>query len=160
MFSSSVRCIARLFLALLLLAPAAHTIAAEPIDGKWQLNAAKSRFSPGPPLKSQSRTYSTDKGTQSVVIETIDAKGEANNTRTAYRLDGQDYPVRGSAEIDTIAMKKVNDHTARGTGKRAGKPVFTLEREVSSDGKTLTVTTKGTSPDGGAMHNVLVFERM
>ena len=37
--------------------------------------------------------------------------------------------------------------------------VQTLRRVVSQDGKTMTVTTKGTNTQGQAMNNVAVFEK-
>lgn len=159
MMSSCVRCLSRLILVSLLLAPAAHILAARTLDGDWQLNTEKSKFSPGPPLQSQSRTYRTDGDMQSLTIRSVDAKGESTTSRGSYRLDGKDYPLEGAPEIDSIAMTKVNDTSARGTAKRDGKVVFTIEREVSPDGNTLTIIQKGRAPDGRPMHNVLVFDR-
>ncbi|HEX4239871.1 MAG TPA: hypothetical protein VHZ53_00560, partial [Steroidobacteraceae bacterium] len=37
-------------------------LAADPVIGTWQLNAAKSTFSPGPGPKSQTRTYAESGG--------------------------------------------------------------------------------------------------
>jgi len=55
------------FIAVLLGAGSAAVVAApaaDPVIGTWQLNVAKSKFSPGPAPKSETRTYAaTDQGT-------------------------------------------------------------------------------------------------
>lgn len=149
----------RLVLALLLLAPVGYANGGEVIDGKWELNVAKSKFDPGPPIKSQSRTYSTSGDMQTVAISGVNATAESMSSQTSYRLDGKDYPVKGSPEIDAISMTKVDNTTARGTTKRAGKVVSNISRTVSDDGKTLTVTVKGMNPAGQPFNNTLVFDR-
>ena len=96
---------------------------------------------------------------QTIMIDEVDAKGAQVANSASYRLDGKDYPVKGSVLFDTVAMTKVDANTARGTTKRGGKVATQLTRKVSDDGKTLTVTTKGTTPDGEPFSNVLVFQR-
>ena len=68
-------------------------------------------------------------------------------------------PYKDSTEIDAIAWSKVDARTHRGVTKREGKTVSQMQRELSADGKTLTITTKGKTPDGRPQNNVLVFDR-
>ena len=42
---------------------------------------------------------------------------------------------------------------------KSGKVVQTLTRKMSSDGKSFTVTVKGTNPQGQPVNNVLVFAK-
>jgi hypothetical protein len=128
-------------------------------DGTWQLNTAKSKFEPGPPLKSQTRTIKTEGDMQTQKIETVSADGKSNSSHSTYRMDGKDYPISGSVEFDSVAAKQVDESTIDGTLKRDGKAVATTSRALSKDKKTMTVTTKGTNRAGQAMHNVMVFER-
>jgi hypothetical protein len=143
---------------LLLLQPA-HVLAGERIDGDWELNLTKSKYDPGPPAKSASRTYRTDGDMQTVTIKIVMADGETISDQVSYRLDGKDYPVKGSTEVDAVAWTMVDDSTARGVTKRDGKIVTQFQREVSADGKTLTLTVKGKTRDGRPMSNMLVFDR-
>ena len=43
--------------------------------------------------------------------------------------------------------------------KKAGKVVLTSTNVVSSDGKTMTITTKGVDADGRPVNNVRVYDR-
>lgn len=158
MASPSKIILARLIVASLLCAFAVSTSAGEPFHGKWELNLAKSKFE-SPPPKSQTRTMSSQGDMETTLIETVNANGEKTSSRTAYRLDGKDYPVTGNAEIDAIAFTKVDANTARGLLKRDGKTTAEVLRKVSADGKTLTLMNKGTTPQGQTVNNVLVFDR-
>ena len=159
MLSRHRRFATRTVLALMLLACGALAYADGAWDGTWQLNVAKSKFDPGPPLKSQMRTIKTEGDMQKQTLETVTADGKTTSSHSSYRMDGKDYPITGSAEFDSIAAKQVDESTIDGTLKRAGKVAATTSRTLSKDKKTMTVTTKGTNRDGKAMHNVLVFDR-
>ena len=144
----------------LFLAPTADVVAAEAIDGEWELSLAKSKFDPGPPPKSSSRTYRTEGDLQTVAIKSVSADGQALASRASYRLDGKDHPVTGSSnDIDAVAWTKVDDRTARGVLKRAGKVAVQMRRELSADGKTLTISQQGMTRDGRPLNDVLVFDR-
>ena len=159
MLSRHRRFATRAVLALMLLACGSLAYADSAWDGTWQLNVAKSKFEPGPPLKSQTRTIKTEGDKQTQTIETVAADGKSTRSRSTYSMDGKDYPITGSAEFDSLAAKKVDESTIDATLKRAGKAVATTSRTLSKDKKTMTVTTKGTNRAGQAMNNVLVFDR-
>lgn len=159
MLSRHRRFATRTVLALLLLACGTLAYADGAWDGTWQLNVAKSKFDPGPALKSQMRTIETEGDMQKQTIETVAADGKTTSSRSSYRLDGKDYPITGSADFDSVAVKQVDESKIDGTLKRAGKAAATTSRTLSKDKKTMTVTTKGTLSNGQAMHNVLVFDR-
>ena len=74
-------------------------------------------------------------------------------------LDGKPSKVTGSAAIDELSLKRVNDHTIDATGKKDGKVVYTDKRTVSKDGKTYTISRIGTSPDGKKNHSTIVFDK-
>jgi hypothetical protein len=73
--------------------------------------------------------------------------------------DGKDYPITGSLTADTVSLKRNDRHTTVRTDKKGGKVVQTFKRVVSKDGKTMTVTIKGTNASGQPMNNVVVFEK-
>ena len=147
-------------LAALALSAAQAAAPGNPIVGTWKLNVAKSTFTPGPGWRSQTRTYrATPGGGVSVEWIGVGASGEAMHVSFISRLDGKDYPMKGSANYDTLNAVVVDDHTVRSEEKRAGKVVGIAVRKVSADGKVLTITDEGTSRKGQKFSQVLVFDR-
>lgn len=153
-----IRALLILFLAASGVAIAADP-ASDPVIGTWRLNAAKSTFTAGPPMKSQTRTYSQSGQRLSVVIKTTSADGKETTSETMYQFDGKDYPITGSPDYDSISGQRIDSQTAKFTFKRAGKVVGTTTRTVSKDGKTLTSKMKVTNPSGEQTDNVLVFDK-
>ncbi len=131
----------------------------DPAAGTWELNLAKSKFSPGPPPKSQTRTYEVTGADVKYTLKGIDAEGKPTLVQYSAKYDGKDYPVTGSQDFDAIALKRVDAVTAQATLKKGGKVAQTGTRVVSKDGKTLTLTTTGKDAKGQAVNNVLVFDK-
>jgi hypothetical protein len=96
-----------------------------------------------------------------VTAKSIDAAGNAASTQYASSLDGKDAQVTlvGSQDFDTVALKRVDALTVEGARKKNGKVVQTYSRVVSKDGKTMTITTKGTNAKGQNISNVAVYEK-
>jgi hypothetical protein len=132
---------------------------ADPVVGTWLLNAAKSKFTAGPAVKSQTRKYSQSGDKLTLDMTTVTADGKEVTTHTTYELNGKDFPVTGTPDYDSLAAKKVNPNTAEFTLKKGGKAVGTTSRTVSKDGKTLTTRSKITTPSGEKSENVMVFDR-
>ena len=59
--------------------------------------------------------------------------------------DGAFHPVRGSHYFDSTSVKVVDDHTVSYTRKKGDKVVGEFSREVSADGKKMTVKFKDSS---------------
>jgi hypothetical protein len=133
--------------------------ASDPVMGTWKLNAQKSTFNAGPPIKSQTRTYSQVGQRISLVMKTTGADGKETTTETLYQFDGRDYPVTGSPDFDSLSGQQVDSQTAMFTLKRGGKAVGTTTRTVSKDGKTLTSKMKVTNAGGQQTDSVLVFDK-
>lgn len=133
--------------------------ASDPVIGTWKLNASKSTFSSGPALKGQTRTYSQAGPNITLVMETMDADGISVTTRTTYQLDGNDYPVKGNSDFDSLSGQQVDSNTVKFTLKRDGKAVGTTSRMVSKDGKMLTSKMQVTSAQGEKTDSVLVFDK-
>jgi hypothetical protein len=133
--------------------------ASDPVIGTWKLNAAKSTFNAGPPIKNQTRTYSQSGQRISLVMKTTGADGRETTSETMYQFDGKDYPVNGNPDFDSLTPQQVDSQTAKFTLKRGGKAVGTTTRTVSKDGKTLTSKMKVTNAGGQQSDSVLVFDR-
>lgn len=127
--------------------------------GTWKLNVAKSKFSPGPAPKSMTITYSAEGDGLKVVVDIAPAAGAAQHWEMSALYDGKDHPVTGNPDADTISAKKVDDRHTESTFKKGGKVMAVNTRVLSADGKTLTITSKGTTSDGKPRTDVQVFER-
>ena len=77
--------------------------AADPVDGSWTLNVAKSKFSPGPAPQSQTRTYATTDQGVALSFTGVAADGTQTSGQSNYKYDGKDYPISGSPDFDTLA---------------------------------------------------------
>ena len=133
--------------------------APDPRHGTWELNLAKSKFSPGPAPKSATRTYDIAGQKIKYVVRGMNAEGKPILTQYEAQFDGKDYPITGFADADMISLKKIDAHTYQATQKKAGKVVITTTNVISQDGKVMTVTSKGTNAKGQTINNVLVFDK-
>src|SRR5579872_3503323 len=93
--------------------------AADPAVGTWKLNTAKSKYTPGPVPKSAIVTYEETADGIKRTGESVDADGKATSFTYTAKYDGKDYPVSGSDLYDTIAPKRINDHTVEATLKKS-----------------------------------------
>ena len=82
--------------------------------GVWKLDAAKSKFSPGPPLKDQVATLSAVEDGLKVVADRTEADGKTTHFEWTAKFDGKDYPVKGDPGRDAVSVKKVDDYTIDG----------------------------------------------
>jgi hypothetical protein len=143
-----------------LVAAAALAMAqADPRVGTWNLNVAKSKYNPGPAPKSQVLTIEAAGKGEKVKSETVTAAGPTTVTEYTAEFDGKPHPLKGSQTADMVTLKRIDSHTTERVDSMAGKTVTTYHRVVSKDGKTMTVTTKGTDAKGQATNNVVVFEK-
>ena len=150
------------FVALLLAVGSTAVVAApaaDPVIGSWQLNVAKSKFSPGPAPKSDTRTYAASDQGITMTWKSVGADGKEIVAKSTFKADGKDYPATGAPNFDSLSLKQVDDHTVQSTQKKAGKVVGTTTRTISKDGKVLTLSSKGTSPTGAPYDNVMVYDK-
>src|SRR5262245_11725016 len=92
------------------------------LEGTWKLNAAKSKFSPGPPPKSMSVTYSAAAPDgMKIVVDLTPATGAAEHWEMTAQYDGKEYPVKGNPNADTVSIKRVSDLSSESTFRKGGK---------------------------------------
>jgi len=131
----------------------------ESVVGVWNLNLAKSTFNPGPAPKSQTRVYKATADGIDMTFTGVAADGTTVNGKSTFKYDGKDYPISGSADFDTLSLKRIDGNTIESTQKKAGKATGTTVRTISGDGKALTLKSKGTDAKGKAYDNVMVFDK-
>ena len=134
--------------------------------GTWKLNLAKSKFDPGPPLRSMRVTREQVGDAVKYTIEQEDANGIHRTIVEAPKYDGKDYPrtIQDTPRVgppvpDTIALKRIDADTVEETLKKSDKVVQTARQVVSKDGKMITTTLTGTTVGGQPVHVVLVYDK-
>ena len=123
-----------------------------PFVGKWQLNVAKSKFSPGPGPKSETVTIAPD---GKVTVEGANPQGQS--FQWSYTRSGDAAaPIEGM-ENSTVMEKmsgNIVDHTWKfGTENQTGHGV------ISKDGRAMMYTLNGTDNQGRRVHDVMIFEK-
>ena len=131
-----------------------------PQIGTWKMNIARSTFSSGTGFKSATSKIEDVNGGARHTVDSVYADGTSRRYEYTTRYDGKDAPVVGNSPWgDTTALTRVDANTTRTMYKKNGKVTVIQISIVSSDGKTRTVTTKGTNPMGQAVDNVSVYDR-
>jgi len=131
----------------------------DPLIGTWKLNLAKSKYTGIPAPKSQVYKYEAN-GPDGVKFtnDTVNADGTKVHAEYAVKFDGKEVAVKGDPLRDATTNKRVDANTTSGVSTLKGKPASSFTRVVSKDGKTLTVTAKGTQ-DGKPYDQVAVYDR-
>ena len=128
--------------------------------GTWKLNVKKSSIKSMPTPRLATVTFEqSGKGVKSVQ-DVVAADGTKSSITYTAEYNGKDYPMAGSANADTVALKYAGGNTVQRIDKKGGKIVTTWMRSISSDGKTMTATQKGTAADGKPVDNSWVFDRV
>jgi hypothetical protein len=142
---------------------AVNLFGADPFVGVWKLNIEKSHTNmeaPPPPPKALVITYVADGEGMIVTTEVTLPEGSVRKTVHSAIYDGKDHPrFVGAAEGDTTAFTRPNPLTEESVQKHDGTTVMTTRRVVSSDGKTMTSTSKTKGPGGKEIEIVTVFDK-
>ncbi len=135
----------------------------DPIIGAWKLNPAATKVSPGmpfPPPSQRTEVYRhTDSGQIALAVTTPGQSGSATTSNLAFSARGglviQDNAPPGQMLIET----RVAPGEWRVTYLANGVQFLTMHKLVSPDGKTMTQTVTGETPQGARFEGVLVFDR-
>jgi hypothetical protein len=128
--------------------------------GTWKLNVAKSKFDPGPPTKSETRTYESTGDGYKFSGERVAADGSTHPEGFTVKYGGKDSPITGDAAgSDTVNVKLIDANHIDSTSKKDGKVLYTSRVAVSKDGKVMTITSKGTDATGKHFNNVAVYDK-
>jgi hypothetical protein len=148
-------------LAVLVLALGASAQAGDSQIGTWELNVAKSTYSPGPAPKSNKIKIEAA-GANGITLTGHGVGADGKPTHISYTADydGKDAAMTtGESGAQTIALKRVDANTVETTNKRDGKVVGTGRAVISAEGKTRTYTMTGTTVDGKPLKNVRVYNK-
>ena len=115
---------------------------ANPFDGTWKLDTAKSMLGKGSG-KNNTVNYEHEFPYKTkILIDGVDAHGHPFHSAWEGRFDGKDYPVTGDMTSDARSYTKVNENTLDYTAKKGGQVIGSGRIAVAADEKTRTVTYK------------------
>jgi hypothetical protein len=120
--------------------------------GTWQLNVAKSTYTPGPGLRSETITIGSD---GNVTVQGINSNGQAVTWSYTYS-EGREVPITGMENASVI--EKRTGKTLEHMWKMANA-ISTGKGVLSKNGKVMTYTLDGADSQGHHEHDVLVFDK-
>src|SRR5882672_1572508 len=128
--------------------------------GDWDLNIAKSRFEPRPPMKKYTmKVIAAGAGHLLIKSDWIEADGTAGHVEYSTAFDGKPIPIIDYPIADTVTDMVVNATTWQSVWTKNGKVVERELETISSDGKTFSEIDEGKDEKGRKFKNHLVFER-
>lgn len=126
--------------------------------GSWKLNKAKSELGPGAP-KNSTVVYEAAGDNVKVTVDGTDSDGHPTHNEWTGKFDGRDYPVVGDPNSDQRSYTKIDERTLGFNFKKDGKRTTSGRIEVSTDGKTRTVTTRGIDSKGKKFMSTAVYDK-
>jgi hypothetical protein len=130
------------------------------IMGTWRLVPRASRFSSKIQPQDITRKYEPSGDGYTLRFEQISSAGIPDTWEYTANYDGKDYPVKGTDDVDTIALTQVDERTTLGVFKKDGQESALYKRTIASNGDELTITTAGINSQGEAYYDVTVYERI
>ena len=129
----------------------------DPVLGQWRLDVSKSKYTPGPGPKSETRSYRlTEEGVRAVIVRTH------QNGRVETIEYGADYDsvnhVIGTPDYDAVQLTRITAYVSEATLSHAGKKFGTARREIAKDGMTMVVTFRQDSQT--RIHNVAHYVKV
>jgi hypothetical protein len=139
-------------------------MAADPWNGTWKLNAARSK-APGGRLPHPSSTNIIDIQGETIhlISNQTDAAGKLEKVEYTAKLDGKEYPVKvtppppGSQQY-TISLKALNPRT-REFVENIGKFTIKGQDVLSEDGKSFDRIVNSKDAEGRDTSVIQVFEK-
>jgi len=125
--------------------------------GTWRLNVAKSKYSPGPPLRSDTRIYTRRADGVHGVVTRVHADGRTEKFEYVANF-GKDHMVTGIPQYDSVTLRRVDELTADAVLSHAGTVFGVARRTIAPDGRTMTITFDRKSTET-PVHNVAVYDK-
>jgi hypothetical protein len=137
-----------------------------PLAGTWKLNLAKSSYNPASLApRSTTSTYKVSATEISAVTDGVDSQGRKTHVEYTAKLDGKNYPWKGTIDgqpnpnQDMVAVTRIGTRTYHIVNKLKGKTTTTIHIVVAPDGKSRTATTTGTNPQGGTVNHKAWYDK-
>jgi hypothetical protein len=134
-------------------------LAADNWLGTWNIDLAKSKFSPGPAPKSLALKFEATPAGIKFTGDGIGPDGKPTHSEYVSKFDGKEVPYQGNPDADAAIPMKLDDNSYSNTSKKGGKMTISAKVVVSADGKTMTITQAGTNAKGQAVSNSIVYNK-
>jgi hypothetical protein len=129
----------------------------DPVIGHWRLDVSKSKYSPGPGPKSETRTYqATGEGIRAVIVRTHQ-NGRVETIEYEVDHDSINHVI-GTPDYDAIRLTRINAYVSEATLSHAGRLFGTARREIARDGMTMVITFRQESQT--RIHNVAHYVKV
>ena len=125
--------------------------------GTWRVDLAASRYHPGPPVQSETRTYVRQGEGIHGRIDRIHADGRREVIEYRADVDHQ-VAVSGTRAYDAIRLKRIDQYTTEGVLSHAGRVFGYSRRTLSADGRTMTIAFRREEP-GDMVDNLVVYRK-
>jgi len=136
----------------------------DPWIGTWKLNVSKSKFSPGPPPKSNTlKIEAAAGGALKHTFDGVNAEGQTTHSDRVGKFDGVEIPVQNvlpaTTNKTTNAFRRLDAHSFEVISHVNGKVTTTNRVVISADGKTMTQTSSGNNAQGQPTSSTQIYER-
>ena len=131
----------------------------EHLVGVWQLDAAKSRYFPGPGPIMETRTYIREGEDVVGVIQRTFQDGRRERIEYTANFD-REYPVMGTDDYDHVTLKRIDEYTSEAVLSHAGRVYGTARRVIAADNKSMTITFRRQNESGPSVYNIVYYDRI
>ncbi|MCX2725151.1 hypothetical protein [Roseibium salinum] len=130
-----------------------------PFLGTWILDPDASEFEQGDPPKSATLKIEDNFGVAVFTMNQVSAEGEVTNDSFEAVPDGPEVKLGKSGLVDAMRLVFKDERTLVSEARRGGLTLMKAERELSADGRTLTVTQTVHLVDVASFTNISVYHR-
>jgi hypothetical protein len=133
-------------------------VAADPFAGTWKADPAKAKYKTVAPPKEQTVTIAESGSDLDITIKGTAADGSAISSHyTVPAAGGQGKIIESPYEA--VSGKRMGEKQREVRYSKGGKVALTVHSRVSSDGKALTTTVKGTDLQGKPVDGTNVYDK-
>ncbi|MEE4012801.1 hypothetical protein V1T76_12100 [Roseibium sp. FZY0029] len=130
-----------------------------PFLGTWILDTEESDFEQGEPPRSATLKIDENFGVAVFTMNQVAADGEVTNDTFEAMPDGPEVRLGKSGLVDAMRLVFQGDRNLISEARRGGLTIMKADRELSEDGRTLTVTQTVHLVDVASYTNVSVYRR-
>lgn len=130
-----------------------------PFLGTWILDADESEFEQGDPPKSATLKIEDNFGMAIFTMNQVSSDGEITNDSFEAVPDGPEVKLGKSGLVDAMRLVFTGPRNLVSEARRGGLTIMKADRELSDDGRTLTVTQTVHLVDVASFTNTSVYRR-
>ena len=98
--------------------------------------------------KNNTVVYTEEGDKIKVTVDGTDKDGKPTHSVWVGKFDGKAYPIKGNLAYNSVGYRVINDHTNAIQALKDGKILWSGTITVAKDGKSRTVTIRGTGANG------------